>query len=656
MKDITIDTLELSNWRAQNRKITFSEKTEIEGRNKSGKSTTKDALLWLLTGYDSEDRFNHQLFDTKTEYTYENNIPAYVEASFTIDSITYTLRRCARQGWVRKRNSETYEKKTTDDYSFFIDGVEVSSGDYTRFVESSFCPVQHLKFILNISYYLSLDWKELRKVFSDIIGDIQMSDYEGDFSEIEDMLKRYQSLDAIKDMLQSKRKPIKVLVGDRNNPGTLQPEIDALTANLPDISAVGKYEEKAASIRQRMAEIDSLMAGTADSIAPMMKRRNEQVAAISRARNDLEKARAEYDSRQYAKEREIISRISEAERKNNTRLALMKKQEQDRAEINRQIEILKESVKARHERRMELLAKNKEVKSRVFSATRCAYCGQELPDDMLEDARRKFNEETEKEHESIVREGKANNEEMAVLTNRIEALEQELQSEPSVPEEISTASLQNELDLARAARVPFENTDEYRSGMAAIKEMEDALGDESASGPDTSALREEKSALSQELIECGKVIGRKSEYARMTAEIDRKRTELSRNISELAEIERLMSRAEEMEKQKMDIIRKRVKHLFDVCDIEMEVRKKDGTMTPACNISVDGVPASVLNSAAKIEAGIDISNAFCRHNGVWMPLVIDDMESVDPDKELNIYARQEIKLTRKSCDFTVINL
>ena len=141
MKEISIKTLELSNWRAQNRKITFSAMTEIEGRNESGKSTTKDAMLWLLTGYDSEDRFNYQLFDTTREYTQETSVPAYVEASFNIDNIDYTLKRCARQGWVRKRNSTNYEKKPTDDYSFFIDGVEVSSGEYTRFVEASFCPI-----------------------------------------------------------------------------------------------------------------------------------------------------------------------------------------------------------------------------------------------------------------------------------------------------------------------------------------------------------------------------------------------------------------------------------------------------------------------------------------------------------------------------------
>ena len=94
---------------------------------------------------------------------------------------------------------------------------------------------------------------------------------------------------------------------------------------------------------------------------------------------------------------------------------------------------------------------------------------------------------------------------------------------------------------------------------------------------------------------------------------------------------------------------------LDICDIEMEVRKKDGTMTPACNISVDNTPWTVLNTAARIAVGIDISNAFCRHNDVHIPLVLDNMEMVDSDREIASDGRQTIVFRRNDCEFTVIN-
>lgn len=654
MKEISIKTLELSNWRAQNRKITFSAMTEIEGRNESGKSTTKDAMLWLLTGYDSEDRFNYQLFDTTREYTQETSVPAYVEAAFSIDNIDYTLKRCARQGWVRKRNSTNYEKKPTDDYSFFIDGVEVSSGEYTRFVEASFCPIQHLKFILNINYYQSLDWKELRKVFADIIGEIQLSDYEGDFSEIGDMLAKHNSLDVIKDMLKSRIKPIRNLVGDKNNPGTLQTEIDALSENLPDISEIGRYEDEAAAIKTRIAELDALITGASDSIAPLIRKRNEQQVAIADEKAAVKKAKADYESEGYAREKEIIDKISNADKKNSSRQYVIQKAERDRSLIEKEIANLEKSLVGLQERRKSLLAKNKEIKSRVFSATRCSYCGQELPADMIEDARLKFNEEIQKEHERIVSEGKANNELISGLSERIDSLKARLSEPAEIPEEISTDSLTADLEKIRSGRIPFEKTEAYKTATAKISKMEAELIDIPVA-PDTDGYKEEKAELTRRLLQCGEIIGRKSEYDRIQSSIERRREDLSKNLLELAKLDGLLDKAEDMEKQKMEIIRQRVNHLFDICDIEMEVRKKDGTMTPACNISVDNTPWTVLNTAARIAVGIDISNAFCRHNDVHIPLVLDNMEMVDSDREIPSDGRQTIVFRRNDCEFTVIN-
>lgn len=657
MKEVRIKTLELSNWRAQDRRIDFSEITELQGRNKSGKSTVKDAVLWLLTGYDSEDRFNHQLFDTRKQYTQENSLPAYVEATFEIDNVEFVMKRSAKMGWVRKRNTDTYEKKATDDYSFFIDGVEVTSGDYTKFVETNFCSVQHLKFILNTSYYLLLEWKELRKVFSDIIGEIQMSDYDGDFSEIEEMLVKYGTLDAIKDMLTSRRRPLKAIVGNgtRENPGTLQTEIDALEENLPDISDVEANKRRAEEIRGRISELDALITGASESLAPMIRRRNEMQVEIVKAQGEIERARTEYESECYAKEREVSSQIAEAERKNNARQTLIRRDAAERAGLQTELASLKETLESLNGRREELLAKNKEVKARVFSDTKCSYCGQELPADMLEDARRKFNSETEREHSRIVAVGRANNDRIKSIKERMDAVQERLDSPAEIPDEIPTDGLRLQLEEIRSSRIPFEQTGKYRKMSENVEDMKSRLP-EIPVAPDTGAYQAEKDRLSVELMECGKVIGREAEYGRMKATIKKKRDELARNIEELVSVEGLIAKAEAMEKQKMEIIRSRVKHLFDICDIEMEVRKKDGTMTPACNISVAGVPSSVLNSAAKTEAGIDISNAFCRHNEIWMPLIVDDMESIDSNKNINRYGRQEIRMRRVDCDLKVINI
>jgi hypothetical protein len=57
-------------------------------------------------------------------------------------------------------------------------------------------------------------------------------------------------------------------------------------------------------------------------------------------------------------------------------------------------------------------------------------------------------------------------------------------------------------------------------------------------------------------------------------------------------------------------------------------RQVDGTEYDTCECMVDGTPYSDLNTAAKVNAGIDIINAICKAKGTTAPIFIDNRESV----------------------------
>lgn len=656
MRYIRLKSLTINNWRAQNRKIYFTDKTTISGKNKSGKSTTKDALLWLLTGYDSDDRFNFRLFDTTIEQTYENCLTASVEGVFDIDGMEYTLKKTARPGWSRKRGNDTFEKKATDDYAFFIDGVEVSSGKYLWFVETNFCRTEHLKFILNILYYRSRDWKEMRKTLAEVIGDVQESDFHGDYENLKPLLAKYNSLDTIREMLKKQCNPIKELIGDKSAKGTLQSEIDALSSSLPDISDIKEVETKEHNIRAEIEEIDRMIVGASDSIRPLIAKRNEQLKAISEKKNEIESLRVKYNASVYAEEKRIMDAISDAERENERVRKRQEQSDKNRTSIEIQIADIENEIKRLHEYRNDLLERNREVKSRKFSGDKCNYCGQTLPQDILEIARVKFNEHKEIDHDRIVSEGKRNNERIKALEARISELKESLvrdNAEQQSTEYKDIDALRAGLAEIRRARRPFEDSPEYKKVMSEIAQMESGLVD--VTPPDTSELSGRKEELTRRLMECADAKSRKAEYDRMRSEIRKRQNDMSANATELARIEGLIAKCEEMEKEKAEIIRMKVSALFDICEISMESRKKDGTTQPTCDISVGGIPESVLNTAETVLAGIDLSNAFCKHVDTWMPLIVDNAESVDAERMENKYGRQLIILKRDDCNFTVDN-
>ena len=420
MKEIRIKTLELSNWRAQNKKITFSGRTVISGRNRSGKSTTKDALLWLLTGYDSEDRYNYQLFDTTVEATKENSVPAYVEGVFDIDGMEYTLKRMAEMGWSRPRGSDTYVKKTTDDYSFFRDGVALSSGDYMRFVESVFGPVQYLKFILNINYYMLLDWKALRTAFSEVIGEVNDSDYTGDYTELSQLLATYKSLDVIKEYLKQRRTPLRDSVGTAERKGSLSIEIETMRDNLPDVSEADRARERCIEIETMMLSIDKEMAGAADALQPYVERRRKETADIMKMRDDLSRREQEYEQSFRNAITDIDREIHNVNAENYLNRNQQERDKQDIAGNERRLEELALDIKRLQDRRKMLLEENRRCLEQEFSGDKCSYCGQELPADMLEDARRLFEADKEREHQEIVARGKRNNMEMERVKKEME--------------------------------------------------------------------------------------------------------------------------------------------------------------------------------------------------------------------------------------------
>ena len=249
MKKVAIKTLLLDHWRAQNRAVRFAQDTHIKGDNRQGKSSVVNAILWLLTGSDEYDRTNYNLFDITVEQTYENAVPASVEAVFDIDGNEYTFKKVAKQGWARTRGSSTYERKGTDTYQFYVDGIEVSATNYKETVESLFAPIDKLKIMLNIRYFLMLDWKDMRKQLEFLVGEIKESDFKGDYGEIEADLKKYTT-EQLKTAYRSQKREI------TKTTESLPQTIETLKRNLPDMSGV---DESGKVVEECNAELDKLM-------------------------------------------------------------------------------------------------------------------------------------------------------------------------------------------------------------------------------------------------------------------------------------------------------------------------------------------------------------------------------------------------------------
>lgn len=91
----------------------------------------------------------------------------------------------------------------------------------------------------------------------------------------------------------------------------------------------------------------------------------------------------------------------------------------------------------------------------------------------------------------------------------------------------------------------------------------------------------------------------------------------------------------------MDEVERRVNSKFQTVRFRMFEPQLNGGETPTCIAMVDGVKYADLNTAGKINAGLDIINTLCLYHGVSAPVFIDNAESVN---QLFPVASQLVKL------------
>lgn len=644
MKTITLKKLTLQDWRGQNNSVTFGQNTEIKGRNKSGKSSIFNAWLWLLIGVDSSDNTNYKLFDEKVEPTHENSKVASVEAVLDVDGVEYTLKKTAEIGWTRKKGREEYERKGTDTYRFFVDSIERGASDYKAFIEETFAPLSKLKLMLNIGHYLGMEWKELRRMFEDLVGEIKEENFKGDYSIIKNELAKYAP-EQIKESIKGQMKPIK------QNIEGLPITINTLQSSLPDISGLDTIQQEIDEAKKQIENIDKSILGNNEQAKVYIEKRNAELAEISKLKQEYAEAESAYNLKPIKQANKIKAQIAEIDGSNTQILKENKLAKETIENTEKSLKLATSKLDKLNEYRNTLLKQNEEVKAIQFTDDKCSFCGQELPEEMLESAKKRFFEQKDAKHKAIVAEGRANNEKIAQCKKEVEELQAILDKGYEEKPLQDTKELTLELQELRDGFVKYSNTKEGKEKLEIIASHEANLTDIPAT--DTTALQNMKKKLLNEIEANSKKLGLKDEYNKQVTKIAQFQSELKDSATELALLEGKLNAVERYEREKASIISYRVNSKFNYLHVEMTETNKSGNIVNTCKVTDNmGISASVTNHASKVLIGIDLALALQRFYDINLPLFIDDSELINEDN-MPFMDNQLIKLIVTNDDFNV---
>ena len=98
---------------------------------------------------------------------------------------------------------------------------------------------------------------------------------------------------------------------------------------------------------------------------------------------------------------------------------------------------------------------------------------------------------------------------------------------------------------------------------------------------------------------------------------------------QIADVEREEYTIQNFTKAKIDECERRINGLFSLVKFKLFDYTIEGNESETCVPLVDGVPFPSVNTAGKVNAGLDIINALTRFYGVTAPIFIDGRESVN---------------------------
>lgn len=656
MADIRIVRMTLTNFKGiRSLEMNFDpEVTNVFGDNATGKTTMMDAFLWVLFGKDSQNRAD---FNIKTLDEHGKALPKLeheVVVVLSVDGIETVFRRCYRENWVKKRGTakEVMDGHTVD---YFVDDVPMGKREYDAKV-SAICPEQLFRQITNPSYFPSLKMQEQRRMLFEIVGgDITHHDVFNElitdknkeyYLSLVDALDSGKTLDEYKKQIVSQKNKTKGEVADI--PG----RIEENNRNMPEeedwVALSSEIEEKENEIRN----YDSLIADKSKADEEEAARRRVVRRQIDDRYECIEELKRKVKKDSNAGHDKWYSDLSEKESSiSNTKT--------DIRSLENKLSTLNNSLAEYQSQRGSLITEYTAIKNETFEADNsrlvCPTCKRAFEgvdyDTKLQEMQDTFQTNKSNRLNENIQKGTTIKAKIEDLQNQIKSLEQTIGEKKNLLSTLESEKqqLQNSepktVDIIEAV----ERNEKYISLKKEIEEFEASL--KTAYTPaDVSEYINAKNALQSEIYALKERLSKREQIERTQKRIDELQSQLSNMQQQIADYEQIEASILDFMKSKVSLVEKRINAAFSYVQFRMFDTQVDGTEFDTCECMVDGTPYSDLNTAAKMNAGIDIINAICRAKGVTAPIWLDNRESVCnlipcASQVINLFVERGAKLT-----------
>lgn len=633
--------------------VDFNEITNIYGDNETYKSTISDAFSWLFFGKNMAGKQNFGI-KTLKEGQVIPRVDHSVTASILVNGEINTAKRTLREKWVKKKGSseKSFEGNET---LYWWNDVPKNQSEYKAKITQIF-DENVFKLITDPLAFNSLHWEKARQILIDIEpgdGDTIIAKGNKQFTALLEKLNQ-KSLAEYKTQLKSSKRLIEKELKD------IPPRIDEVHKNKPeeaDFGIVGKAGQalEVYVYQEKLNTLNGKIEKTRDSIYDHNKALEHQLSektkinqAIFVAKNSNQEIYTKYKVSVTDESNSKKLRINLIESEIIQSKSILTNDERHISSLNIEVESYKVKIE---EVSKELKSKQVQWNKENASALKfdndsftCPTCKKPLDTAEIEIEKQKmtddFNQDKKSGLESINKQGVAiankkesltelYNELKVTITDLTESISEKNKQLDKLKLNLTSAKSKLKDDTSndeQKIKDLVEKDISYQDNLTAIAKMESELLE--FKSVDLSDLKKREDYYNSKIGEVKEDLMKKEliESANLRiVELENSEEKLSK---ELLEIESEQFICDEFTKAKINSLEGKINARFNKVKFKLYNQLVHGGEEETCVAQYKGVDFLDVNTAGKIEMGLDIINTLCNHYKSYAPIFLDNAEGI----------------------------
>lgn len=616
MKRVILKKLRIENFKGcRERNIDFGSAINIFGENASGKTTIADAWMWLLFDKDSTGATKFNIRPLDEDGNTIDNVEILVEAILDVDGTEITLQKAQKQNWVKKRGTDTVSLQGNVN-TYEINSFPASEKEFKEKI-ANIIPEDLFKLLSDPRAFAALPWKKQREILLKFISEITDADVlETDADTYAPIAEEVQAAPVEKCIEKAKKAMAKL----KDRQKELPARIDEASKSLVQIPELSDLELQRNALNEQLKEVQDQRNDTgqaykvvADIQAEIMQTKLD-IGGIEQAANErLDEQRRE--ARRI--HRDLESKVFD----------VFEKRQKKEEEVKRLHGLVEEKEKLR----ASLGEKWKSAKAITMdeSETICKMCGQVLPADRIDQIRASFEKNKEAQVNKVLRDGRKVKAEIDEETAKITVLEEEI---ATLKRQWNDATTEKNKAYEAMNTIPdsvdISDNQEYQALQTKLSNLQIQLGNMDTGESFRQQLSIRERGIREELDMVNKQFAAVDVNERIQERIAELKSEQKEIGQKVADQEKKIFLLEQFSRAKMEMLSRKINSQFRIVNFKLFDMQINGGMKDTCEMTVDGVPYSSLNSAAKMQAGLDVINSLAKLYGVSVPVWLDNRESV----------------------------